>query len=129
MVVLNRMCVKELASIVRSISSILEPYGKILLIQTLAHEFWVASIRRIHIGDIGIVGGFTCPEIDSRGAAQSDSTEMTLQCQTLVYQVLLDKRLIGQGVKVGILVISKEEDNIESRALEIAACQWELRVT
>lgn len=54
---------------------------------------------------------------------------MTLKCQTLVDQMLLNKRLIRQGVKVSVLVISEEEDNVWSRVAETAACQWKLRVT
>lgn len=82
------MCIEEFASVVHSISSTLEPYGEILLIQTLAHGFWVSSnsgysqceyslhtqnklspYGGVHVCDIDIMGGSSCPEIDSRGAA------------------------------------------------------------
>ena len=43
MMILDCMCLEKLASVVRIIPSVLEPYGEISLVQTLAHEFWVAS--------------------------------------------------------------------------------------
>ena len=52
------------------------------------------TIRGVYVCDIGVVGGFSCPEIYSRGAAESNSTEMTSEGQTLVHQMLLDKGLI-----------------------------------
>ena len=67
MMVLDCVCVEQLASVVRIISSVLEPYGEISLVQTLAHEFWVASYSgHSQCGDIFIgprnflpYGGFT----------------------------------------------------------------------
>ena len=53
---------------------------------------------------------------------------MTLKRQTLVDQMLLNKGLIGQGVKVGVLIISEEEDNVRSRGPGFAACHRSLGV-
>lgn len=54
---------------------------------------------------------------------------MTSRCQTLVDQMNLDRQLIGQGVKVGVLVISEEEDNVCSQFPGSAACERGLYVT
>lgn len=87
------------------------------------------TIRGIYVCDISIVCGFSCPEVYSRGAAESDGTEMLLECQTLLDQMFLNKRLIGQRVKVDVLVISQEEDYIGFRIPGIAARQRKLRGT
>ena len=53
---------------------------------------------------------------------------MTLKRQTLVDQMLLHKGLIGQGVQVGVLIISEEEDNVWSRVPRFGACHRSLGV-
>ena len=112
-VVLDGMCVEEFPSVVCVESSFLQPDREILLVQSLAHEFRIAScsnqsgtdsgyfhrsltVRWVHIGDISVVRGLPRPEIDSRWAAKGDSTKVVLVSEAFVDEVFLDKRLVRE---------------------------------
>ena len=65
--------------------------------------------------DVGVVGGSASPKIDARGTAKSDGAEVPLEGESLVNQVALEEGLISEGVKVNILIIGEDEDDVRSR--------------
>ena len=60
------------------------------------------------------MGGSPSPKIDTRGTAKSDGAEVPLEGESLVDQVALNEGLISEGVKMDILIIGKEEDDVWS---------------
>ena len=74
----------------------------------------MVTVWWIDVCDVGVVGGSPSPKIDARGAAKRDGAEVPLEGESLVDQVALNEGLISEGVKMNILIIGKEEDDVRS---------------
>lgn len=60
----------------------------------------------------GIMGCLSCPQAHSRWTAQRNGTEMSLEQGALIYQVFLGQRCIREGVKMIILIIRENKENV-----------------
>ena len=58
------------------------------------------TVRRIHVSDIGVVGGFARPQADSRRAAQRVRAVVAIECSPVVSEMLFEKWHIGKRVHV-----------------------------
>jgi len=60
------------------------------------------------------MGCFAGPETHKRRTTQGNCAEMALVEGSLVYEMLLDKRHVGERVHLQILVVGEDEDDIGS---------------
>lgn len=70
------------------------------------------TIRRRYVGDIGVMCSQSGPEIDAGGATDGDGAIVMLEGESIVDKILFDQRLIWEGVKMNILIVRQNKDNI-----------------
>jgi hypothetical protein len=70
------------------------------------------TVWRIHVGDVGIVRGSSCPDVHSRGAAYGHSTVMSTEEGALIKKVALKMGHVRERAQVKVLVISQDEDDV-----------------
>jgi hypothetical protein len=111
-VVVDSVCVEELARVVGIVPKFLQPDRKPVFVQSLLNKLGVAAIGWLDIGDVVIVGGKASPYVGSGWAADGDCAVMLLESGAFAGDVFVEDWHVVERLHVDVLIVGDDEQEI-----------------
>jgi hypothetical protein len=111
-VIVDSMCVEQLASVIGFVAELPQPDWKPLLVQPFSNKLRVTAIGWLDVGHIVIVSGEAGPYVDSRWAANGYSAVMLLESSAFASDVFVEEWHVVERLHMKVLIVCDDEEEI-----------------